>query len=124
MVVNMRFRSQANRRRTSLPKQIVKHNSNLGVQNNLQPPPFPPRGGGDQDRQKSDPPKLSYNGDDRRRGSGGTAISFVGPLDNLNRKVAKLEMRCANMAWEMEKKDNGKATAVDRLLIGTSTLLT
>lgn len=44
--------------------------------------------------------------------------------ENLDRKVAKLERRCANMAREMERKDNGKAAAVDRHLMGTSTLFT
>jgi hypothetical protein len=45
-------------------------------------------------------------------------------LDNLDRKVVELERRCANMAREMEKKDKGKAVAVDRLLMGTGTPFT
>jgi hypothetical protein len=49
MVMNTHSRSQANRQRRSQPELIVQPNSAIEVQNNPQPPPFPPPGGGDLD---------------------------------------------------------------------------
>ncbi len=42
----------------------------------------------------------------------------------MDRKVADLERNCASMAREMERKDKGKAAAMDRLLMGTNSLFT
>lgn len=42
----------------------------------------------------------------------------------MGRKVVDLEKKCTSMAHEMERKDKGKATMVDRLLMGTSTPFT
>ncbi len=64
--------------------------------------------------------RSHYDKDNRRRGLGGAAISFAWLPDNLDRKVAELEMRCAKMAQKMEKKDKGKAAAVARLLTSTN----
>jgi hypothetical protein len=68
----------------------------------------PSPGGGDQDHREGKPPEFCYDEDNRRKGPGGAAISFAGLPDNLKRKVAELEMRCANMAREMKKKDKAK----------------
>lgn len=40
-------------------------------------------------------------------------------VGDLNRIVADLERRCTYMAREMEKREKGKATVVDKLLLGT-----
>lgn len=57
---------------------------------------------------------MHYDERNQRRGP-------VGDAANLDRKVAEQERRCAR---EMEKKDKGKAAAVDRLFMGTGTPFT
>jgi hypothetical protein len=70
-----------------------------------------------EDRRESKPPVVYKDKINFKRDQGGDA-------GYLDKKIAELERKCASMAQEMERKDKGKATVVDKLLMGTSTLFT
>jgi hypothetical protein len=115
------------------------------IQNNPQPPPNPPSGGGDKDciaaletqiesltqqnaellRRRPGQPNPEMNMDEREEEDHNSNTNPRREDDrqgDLSRVIAELERRCTYM--EMERKDKSRSVVVDKLLMGTDSPFT
>jgi len=137
MVMNTRSGSQTNQEPIVRMEPVI--------QNNLQLPPNPPPGGGDQDRiaaleaqiesltqrnaellgRRLEQPNPKMNRDEREEEDHNSNINPRREDDrqgDLSRVIAELERRCTYM--EMERKDKSRSVVLDKLLMGTNSPFT